>query len=346
MAPKKREIESLLRGGSIIARGSSRHDYHGGIDVFRTKRDISSWSQLERAVRDIVLSGQTDQVRAHIEDWKFAYIPQEWKLEYTPEVHVLIQQQVTDLVGSALRHPHTGMLMIEYNSFAERYDSRELGYGRKAVSLANFEEGRGLWHLSLDDVLDSEIHTVIETIEILERSGLLDEEYAYQFEFGLRPVSLFQARPFKKKSACRKHAVPDLEYENKKGIFSRLSFGFAPAEGESIMLRTMDTWGFERNHGFPENPYGIHITDKFRSAPRIDAGLGNLRVYLSDALELQFQSHWNYRLMKRAEFSGVGCSEYGVVDRSEGAEQSVCSGKLYANGQSMAFMPSVSTGRA
>ena len=49
---------------------------------------------------------ESDGVRIHCEDWK---------QPYSPEVHFLIQEQGSDIVGSMLRHPHDKQrLIIQY----------------------------------------------------------------------------------------------------------------------------------------------------------------------------------------------------------------------------------------
>jgi hypothetical protein len=73
--------------------------------------------------------------------------------------------------------------------------------------------------------------------EKIEDSGILDPSYSYQVEFGLRPLSFFQARPFKKLEKAADFEVPRISVdEGIPYINSSLCFGITPKEGMEIQI--------------------------------------------------------------------------------------------------------------
>src|SRR3989338_3680674 len=68
----------------VIVRGSHPNDYHGFIDVIPTVRDVETVQGLERAVKKIESRMYDPTVKAHCDDWG---------QPYSPEVHILLQEQ-------------------------------------------------------------------------------------------------------------------------------------------------------------------------------------------------------------------------------------------------------------
>lgn len=69
-----------------------------------TKRNVTSVDQLQKAIQDIKETAASEDLAIHAHDWGQSF---------SPEVHVLVQEQAASpLMGSLLPHPQIGNLLI------------------------------------------------------------------------------------------------------------------------------------------------------------------------------------------------------------------------------------------
>jgi hypothetical protein len=281
----------------VIVRGSHPNDYHGFIDVIPTKRDVTKISELEEAVREIEQTAESEDVKVHCEDWN---------QPYSKEVHVLIQEQGSSIVGSMLRHPNDkNQLRIEYFDIIDNIN-------REPNSYASFDE-LGLSHISNIEISDNKISELMEMYKKLEKSGIIDTEWSHQVEFGLRPLMFYQARPFKKFQPKGDFSISYLHIPFGKIIRSEDCFGITPSEGIDLEFYFRDCHEFSPifGAGLPLNrSYGLAITAKSRQSFSLGCKIGDIKVFCSPCLRNHYLSHFNYRFMKKAEISLISGLHY------------------------------------
>ena len=292
-------LDSLLKDFAnmrkpVIVRGSHKNDYHGFIDVVPTFGDVNTASKLEKVIGYIEQALLQNDMKIHCDDWN---------QEYSPEVHILMQEQsASPIVGSMLRHPNDKkQLRIQYisnecpgaaTSFAE-------------ITRRGFHHNPGIgWEG--EKVTDDEIHELIEMYEKLERCKILDPEWSYQMEFGLKPLLFYQARPFKKFEPAKDFKLPSI----KGAPYIRASdyFGLTPKEGVDLDFVTAGIGNFcDVGEPFYENnkPYGMIRLYKERHSYSTEKRIGALSVFCSPCSPYDFLFHGNYRLMKKADISFV-----------------------------------------
>ena len=287
----KAEFEAMRK--PVIVRGSHPNDYHGFIDVVPTRKNVYTFSELEKKVREIEDAVASDAVRLHSEDWGQSY---------TLEVHILIQEQGSHFTGVMIRHPHvTERLMIQYQ------DCSRPRYMQVNASVTGSREEFFILDF-LTDIEDRDISALIEMYEKLEKSGILDMSYSQQVEFGLRPLMFYQARPFMLFQPAREfrveipEQVPHIET-------TEFPYGVTPEHGTELEFVVIDADGLAQfDRGTNTNPYGLILVNKhFATDFKIPVGnrLGNLIAFCSPCGGHQFLYHNNYRFMKKAQYSMI-----------------------------------------
>jgi hypothetical protein len=317
----------------VIVRGSHPNDYHGFIDVIPTYRNIVTQEQLESAIRDIENEAVSNAVMLHSQDWG---------QPFNPAVHILIQEQSwSELFGTMMRHPHTKDLLIQYTLRNwERYSLI-----RPAVSYAQ-KKGDELYHKSSVNITDESINQLIEMFENLENSGILDPAWAYQMEFGLRPLLFFQARPFKRFQTAASFEIPNYFGSKVPHITAHQFFGITPPEGIELQFDIVDRWEmYSRVNNFDtSSDYGLLSVNKLYSSSPAERRFGRVKVLCSACDYFNFLFHHNYRLMKKSEISLIamkarniektGNFEYKPEDFSDFRES-----RVYCNGDTGIIIP-------
>ncbi len=247
-------------------------------------------------------------LRRHAEDWG---------QPFTPEAHVLVQEQSRSLiVGSMLRHPH-------------KLEEIDMNY-------ANIEE-RPLMNLSSaqirkDDFISiinwttnitkEEIKEAVKTYEEVEKSGLVDPKWLYQMEIGLNPFMIYQLRPFKMRQPVQNFALPASDGVDFPVITSDLAFGITPSDGVRLNFVAADFWEIVNcsQRILPkQGPYGLLLADRPRGSLPTDVMLGDLAVILSKSNECTYLEHGDYRLLKKSQFGLLNYQtenvpNFGVMD--------------------------------
>lgn len=273
----------------LIVRGSHPNDYHGFIDVIPTIRDVRNRHGLEAAIRIIETAMKQEDVKIHCEDWG---------QPYDPIAHILVQEQLDcESTGFMLRHPHTGSLSIE--------QKKQLGGPVSFVRLGeHFYYDGG--HIFCQEEL-SDLYSAVESLPFLEN------EFVYQVECGLtksaQPI-FFQARPFKKREAPENFEVPKPVDAQSPYLymqdFCEGCFGITPSEGVELE--------FTRNvHYMTETSstkeFGLLIEKKIRKPSPIFARFGNMHVLINGVSFSDWQSHNNYRIVKRAKYTMLSMAD-------------------------------------
>jgi hypothetical protein len=320
----------------VIVRGSHPNDYQGFIDVVPTKRDVNTWEELEEAVKYIYRTMKSEDVKIHAEDWGQVH---------SPEVHILLQEQVTNIVGSMIRHPHDGSFRIQYYNINNRAD-----FKRECISNADNRYGK-LRHASILNeltqdarnlILDEDLMQLISIYELLEKSGIVDQSYSQLMEFGLKPFSFFQGNPFKKFEAVKNFEIPFIEIDSGIPYMSTMDcFGITPPEGIDLKFISVDSHGLHKMNKYKSDEYGLILTEKINSTPRTRQRLGNLVCYCTPSY-YDYLMHHEYRFMKRANYSFThslfynfkNCSVYHLEDMKV-FEHS----RIYSNGKKGIIIP-------
>lgn len=314
----------------VIVRGSHPNDYHGFIDVIPTIRDVSTISELEKAIDKIESTVASEDVRVHAEDWG---------QPYTPTVHILIQEQSPSFaVGSMLRHPHNGNIEIIYFDLSED--------GRYYPSYA-WVNKKGLTHLSSSGISDAEIEELIELYKKIENSGIVDNEWAQQVEFGLKPLNFFQARPFKKLRTAEEFAIPEPADKTKPYLTTNCCFGITDSKGIEMRFQIASTGDakFWDSMVAKEGEYGLILTDKTRRSFPVGKRFGNIRAYCSISSLDHLLLHPDYRLMKKAEYGLAGYLGHNVkslfgMSYDKADLKTFQEARLFSNGNSAVVIPS------
>lgn len=270
----------------VIVRGSHPNDYHGFIDVVPTKPDVYIWQDLETAVRNAEEFMQQSSVKAHCIDWN---------QPYTPEVHFLIQEQSpSPFVGSMIRHPGTRNIVIQY--IHRKIYMEERG----TVASAEFYP-MGLIHDDEMGVKERELRALKRLYESLEASGLLEPSISYQVEFGLRPLIFFQARPFKPYYSLKKYDF--LNFKSESHITAPEAFGVTENNGAEIHFEILDLRALRSHRVSSSDRYGIFSLEKPHLSVPIEATYGNLEVFCSACVCVEYLFHYSYRFLKKADIS-------------------------------------------
>ncbi|MFA5992770.1 MAG: hypothetical protein WC796_03625 [Candidatus Pacearchaeota archaeon] len=322
----------------LIVRGSHPNDYHGFIDVIPTFRDVTHTS-VEEAIEKIEsfmlgkhyivrpgvyvgdISRENEGLRVHCEDWG---------QPYTPEAHILIQEQSpSPIIGSMLRHPNTNKLMIQYKDIT---DNNLMG--RAPVSHAELEES-SYWHHSSElEIEDKEIREAIEMYEKLETSGILDDSFAQQIEFGLRPLLFFQARPFKSFQPAKSYERAWNIHGKDFPIMTAMScFGVTPEEGIEVSFYIDKPEAIDK-------PYGLILPHKIEESYPLHQRFGSLSVFCSDNFDWNFLHHGVYRFMKKADYSLVQLLVLGEARKDWRHNLGVFrESRLFSDGKHAAVIP-------
>ncbi len=270
----------------LIVRGSHRNDYHGFIDVIPTIKNVSTKEELERAIRAIEKAMKQESVKIHCEDWN---------QPYTPEAHILVQEQIDcSATGFMLRHPHTGSLCME-----QREAVRNAGVSFARLGENYYKHGRGIYCI---DKL-SALYERIEAVDFLE------QEWVHQVEYGINSsgkVFFFQARPFKRRQApaAFEIKVPEDEAYIYVDDFVEGCFGITPQEGiELDFFNESKTSVHKITDERQAKPYGLIIGKAKRLEYPIWTRFGNMQMLALGASFSEWQSHENYRFVKRAEYT-------------------------------------------
>lgn len=329
-------LDSVLRDFNsfrkpVIVRGSHRNDYHGFVDVLPTIKGVFTLSELEAAIKRIEAAAASNDVQVHCEDWG---------QPYTPEVHVLIQEQSTSkYVGSMLRHPHTGDISIQYFELVQD--------GRAWASDAWVSE-KGIDTLDSKNVPISEIEEIVRFYQTIESSGVVDNQFAQHVEFGMMPLNFYQARPFKRFENAKSFRVPRPTDETIPYIVSNTCFGLTDEKGIEINFDAADPIesrfcnDFDIGKGREE--YGFILTHKTRRSFPVGKRFGNIRVYCTPSTSGAFLVHPDYRLMKKSDFSVVSYTALNIksyllgYDRQELAKNFQNS-RLFSNGSHAIIIP-------
>lgn len=268
----------------VIVRGCHKNDVHGLIDVLPTKRDITTLSKFEEAVAEIETVARSENFRRHCLDWG---------QEYSPEVHILLQEQIDAPPGLALEHPHHANIMLNCYSPEVR---RFVAYNVYGTRVRNNDTHTN-YH--------SAVSTFTGWVETLKSSGILDPDWAFQYEFALSSPCLYQARPFKLFSPA-----PDFELPDPGEMYIRAYgdqiFGITPEEGISLSLKTAA--GRFAEYKAPEEMYALLLVRQAGcDVPNVTGvPFRNLAVYGCWCEEGSFLKHGNYQFMKRTEISFCG----------------------------------------
>jgi hypothetical protein len=283
----------------IIVRGSHPNDYHGFVDVVPTYRNVETFTELEKRIQEAENFMKRREVKVHCEDWG---------QPYSEEIHFLIQEQGSNIVGSSLRHPHTRDLHIEY---VELIKNIIMNYPSPLIKFIDIKEGRTELPMCImgDEEQTKIAKEVIELYEKLENSGILDPSFSQQIEFGLNPLMFYQARPFKKFQPVQNFEMPPLE-KNEPFIWAPLVFGITPKEGIELnfkMIKITDLLGPLPHFGKSGKNYGLVVMREFRKSPPLNKKFNNLTIYCSYCpFGKLYLTHANYRSMKKTEYSMIG----------------------------------------
>ncbi len=284
----------------VIVRGSHVNDWDGFIDVVETIDDLSNFSDVIRAVESIERCIDNDKVRLHCEDWG---------QKFTPKVHVLMQEQGSNIRGSMIRHPNNKeKFIIQYREESGFYHDN-VNYAE--VNLGNIQ--------SMHDygVNDEHMEQVVQMYLQIENSGLVDPSWAYQMEFGLKPLLFYQFRPFKKKQLAPEFTEPNVK-GNYPFITSDTFFGAEDTDVDFKFVSIQELM-YPKSDFKSEKEYGLYLYNGFgyNDSPALDLKIGNLKVFCPSSFFFNYLFHSNYRLMKRADITLIQPEVYPSMSFDE-----------------------------
>jgi hypothetical protein len=180
----------------------------------------------------------------------------------------------------------------------------------------------------------------------LERCGVLDSSYSQQVEFGLRPLSFFQARPFKRFERAADFEMPWglVEGNSIPYLYDCTTFGITPSEGIQFRIKVINSLWADRLDT-PEGDYGLMSCRNMKSTPSAGQRLGKLRGYFSAGDHLSWQQHCEYRYIKRADFAMlydnyVRRLPYSSFSYNDPKDLAIFeNSRLFSNGESAMLIP-------
>jgi hypothetical protein len=309
---KVSEFEAEIRklGGKLIVRGSHPNDYHGFIDVVPTRRNITSYEGVVKAVEYIREFMLCQEVKEHCADWG---------QPYTPETAIVVQEQVSNIVGTMMRHPHTKKLEAQYN---------ELHSG---ITVSFMRNDSGFQHRSntVPNISNYKMFQIISMYKKLEQAGI-DKQWAHQMEFSLKPGMFLQARPYMKFQKPTKFNLPELDHGTPciwSDNHGKRLFGITPEKGIEMKFfakgrRHLEAFG-SADPQYTNKEYFERVTsdeksclvmkEKHRDSIDVGLNIGNLGAYCTPCNPENYLFHENYRLMKKARVSFIG-PNYSNID--------------------------------
>jgi len=287
----------------LIVRGSHPNDWHGYIDVLPTVSDVTTETALFEAIQLIKTTAGSPELRIHAEDWGQIF---------TPEVHVLLQEQSkSNVAGSILRHPHVlDRVDLQYRDRKEK-ESEE----KPQCAFARYIDGQEVWQSTDEDwgITMDQLSQAMKVYADVENSGIIDSNWVYHMEIGLRPLLIYQLRPFKRKEPAQKFPVPYLHGSTDPIITSDLVFGITPEKGLPLNFVSTDSVSLYHGHKLPKiGPYGLILAGKMYESLPPDVTYNNLRAYATAGHQHNYLEHGEYRLLKRADIAMVSYVAFNV----------------------------------
>jgi len=321
----------------VILRGSHPNDYDGFVDVVPTTTGIQRFEQVEDAVRRAEERMRQDDVKIHCEDWG---------QPYSPEVHFLIQEEGSPVKGSMIRHPHdrTQMRIQWVDTSKSRMEQM-----RMWIHVLGYGGGLDDMSLVTSNMSKEEALEIIGVYETVEMSGLLDDGYSHQVEFGLDPLMFYQARPFKPFMETDEFRLPSLDCPH---LSSFESFGLTPPDGVEIEFTIMSSDDLCRedpkhgSRGYGLILYGLYPMEDL-TIP-VGRRLGELAVYCSPCGGNGYLSHGNYKPMKKADVTliathleGGGLASRSIADiMGPHYFENFRESRVFSNGRRAIIVPS------
>lgn len=287
----------------LIVRGSHENDMHGYIDVLPTVRDVTTAEELNDAIRLIKQTASSEALRIHAADWG---------QPFTPEVHVLLQEQSpSNIAGSILRHPHV-MDRVDMQ-YIDRKEYRESDW-KPVHTLARYTNDQGLWQTHEDwGIAREQISNAMKIYQEVESSGIIDPDWVYQMEIGLNPFLIYQLRPFKRREPAKRFPIPQSYKTTDPIITSNLVFGITPEEGLALNFVSMDSVSLYHGYELPEpDPYGLILAGRMYESLPARVQYRNLKAYVTTGYEHNYLEHGEYRFLKRADIAMVNYHAFNV----------------------------------
>ncbi|MEK6963436.1 MAG: hypothetical protein AABX70_03350 [Nanoarchaeota archaeon] len=297
----KSEFEKLRK--PIIVRGSHKTDWRGCVGAVPTLQNINSFTDLEKAIKEMEREMKTPEMNAFMVDDSGAY---------TSKLHFLVQEQSQSRMrGTMLLHPFSKW--EERTLFVDYFDIDSGGEGRgdfythtpKLKSDGNWDKS---FHRTSELSNSKELDKLVEMYSKIVNSGLVSREWAYQVEFGLEPLSFYQIKAFKLLEEARSFSLLDNVRGLKHLVFPDL-IGATGEEGMVVDLKgvhPLELKNSSRNKPVCDvkRPYGLILQHRLSNNLPITVPLGKLEYFQPYAPFRLF--HGTYRFMNRAQVTACG----------------------------------------
>ncbi|MBI4895288.1 MAG: hypothetical protein HY831_02220 [Candidatus Aenigmarchaeota archaeon] len=207
----------------LTVRSSHPAEFWGMAGLLESVPDVDRGSirravaKIEKSFRDPQLQKYAEQRGIDLGDHFYVGIQEQSRSQYNGSI--------SQYNGSIMRHPNNPDVV--YVNF-----SRGEGTQRENWFIELDSSGKKLEVRSIDDLknLDKEVSAILDFYKQIEASELMPG-YALQVEFGLDPIAIYQARPFKKIETA------DFELPEANGQKQyRPSYVFGVTDPEGIVL--------------------------------------------------------------------------------------------------------------
>ncbi len=208
------EFKSMKK--PVTVRSSSPYEYADFEGIFDSVQEVYHEGNLRAAIQHVEQSAMSERARRYATIHGFTI---------DERIHTIIQEQSpSPLQGAMMRHPNNpDLIYITCFRGKGRYqqDYRGLVYndrtGRKEKAAIAIDE-----KLELRDV-----KLLVENYKEIESLTEIGEEVLY-VEFGLEPLAIYQARPFRKIQTAE-FSLPNINSKN--SLHTDLAFGITPPDG-------------------------------------------------------------------------------------------------------------------
>ncbi|MBI5332284.1 MAG: hypothetical protein HZB65_01810 [Candidatus Aenigmarchaeota archaeon] len=196
----------------LIVRSSHPAEFWGMAGLLDSVKDVD-YDRIGEAVRQIERSFRNQELKLYA---------QQRSIELGNSFYVGIQEQSNSVYnGSMMRHPNNPDVVFVGICNGDDFRKRNIAF---CVNSGEIEESVG----DTSIFNERELHELFDIYKQIEKSDLMPG-FSLQVEFGLEPLSIYQARPFKKKETTD-FDIPESEY------ITDMAFGITSPEGILLPL--------------------------------------------------------------------------------------------------------------
>lgn len=226
---------------------------------------------------------------------------------------IIAEKSPSDFRGTIIKHPNQDdfYIMTITDTTTQNFDGYYIDVFRSTYSYRKnkgIEPLKGFTQGSIEYVcrnsfkemqtLQKELETVVSWYGEIAALPMMDSNWTYQLEFGLDPLCLYQARPFKEK------AKADFEVKPTERFLRSIAIGITPPEGIDVRVeRNLEHrhWNYESIN--PDNMPSVLVSKLSNAGSEVDL-LRNVKASLLYE-SLGPLAHGDIKAMRKSIVAGL-----------------------------------------